>query len=192
MKIKQILCLLAVVPSLHALSIEGDIGYFRPTSSLMREVYSEAWINFGVNASQKIVDRLNVFGALNLMPNWGSSLAGSESTSIFIFPITLGLEWAQPVHESVELYIGAAPRYYLTWIHDDSSSVPHHQFLNGFGGYVMAGAKFYPRKHFLIDLDVGYGFRAFGKTQTSPTGAYESYGVNVGGLDVSLGLGYRF
>jgi hypothetical protein len=173
-----------MVTHLSALSTEIQVGYFRPSSETMREVYGEAWPNFGISVDQvaffpKVTNNLSLFGALNFLPKSGNSLNGGQSTSILIFPITLGLKWVQPIFSFMDFYFGGAPRYYLTWIHNHSSYVPKHDFMNGFGGFGVAGFFFYPIKHLLLDIEFGYGFRTFGASST-PSGSL-GFPVNVGG-----------
>ncbi len=189
--------LLGLPALLQAVSIEGDVSVFFPLSSHLRNIYGKVWPNFGITVDHvqpfpEKVSSLSIFGQVNYLFSSGRSRGGHQSTDIQLVPLTLGLKWIEKVSDSVEVYLGAAPRYYFMHIKNHSSYVPRTDNDNGCGFYATTGSFFYPTEHFMIDLFFSYSWMKFSAPSSSSSPAYIGLDTNVSGFDLGAGFGWKF
>ncbi len=179
-----------------AVSIQGDASYFRPASSVLREVYGSVWIDYKVEMDQPLSysnwfwERLSIFADASYLSKNGRTEGGHYRTRIQIIPISLGLKWVQPIYDSVNFYLGAAPRYFFLKIHDHLNVVQEKTHKNGLGGMAITGFIFDLWKGLYLDLFASYSFKHFDKPSI-PRGV-EGHSLEVGGLDAGGGIGWEF
>ncbi len=181
---------------IFAFSFQGDVFYFRPTSSTIRSIYGEAWVGGKINLESHIsksrwyLERLHIFGDVSYLDDTGGTTAGNFSTQMRIVPISLGLKWCQPVASWAKIYVGAAPRYFFLHIKDELSVVTQTINKNGIGGMVILGSTLSRCNCYFVDLFLSYSFKEFSKPAT-PAGVTGT-SLEVGGLNIGGGLGYQF
>lgn len=178
-----------------AVSVEGDASVFFPTDNVMQKVYGTLWQNYGIMVShlQPLwggAQPLSFFGQVNYIFSRGYSEGGDERTRIQLVPLTFGLQWIQPVTDGIELFVGAAPRYYFMKIENDSPYVPCTVKDKGCGFYCSFGSFIVPREHFMITLFVDYSYMKF-KAPAAQTGLV-SFATPVSGFSLGGGLGWNF
>jgi len=177
-------------------SIQGDVSYFRPTASILREIYGSAWVDYKValehplSCSDSFWNSLSIFADVSYLAKSGHTSVGHHKTHIQIIPVSLGLKWVQPISDSVNFYLGAAPRYYFLHIHNRYNFVKKNINKNGLGGVVITGFTYNFWEGLYLDLFASYSFKRFNKPST-PTNVV-GHSLEVGGLDIGGGLGWKF
>lgn len=142
----------------------------------------------------KRVPQLSFFGGVDYLFAKGHSftcnLICQQDTHIRLVPLTAGLKWIQTINDRVEVYVGAAPKYYFMHIHNETSFVPCFSSQNGCGGYATTGAFFYPTEHFMMNIFLSYSYMNFAAPCSTPE--FIGFRTNVSGLNLGLGMGWDF
>jgi hypothetical protein len=180
---------------IKGISVEADAAAFFPTNHTVRQIFGSVWQNYGlafdhIHPFTKILKPLSFFGQVNYLFSHGHSEGGNQKTHIQLIPLTFGLKWIQEVHEKIDFYVGAAPRYYFMKIDNNSSYVPQHKNSNGCGAYVTVGSFFHPVCNLMINLFLDYSFMKF--KAPSSTSLYTGFSTNVSGLSLGGGIGWIF
>lgn len=192
------LCIILMLFSCNvakAISIEGDASAFFPTNHTVRKIFGTVWQNYGITFDhmQPFTNKwhpLSFFGQFNYLFSKGYSIAGHQRTHIQLIPITFGLKWIQSVHPNIEVYAGAAPRYYFMRIKNDTSYVPRHTNTSNCGAYFTIGSFFYPVCDCMINLFVDYSYIKFKAPSSTPL--YTGFSTNVSGVSLGGGIGWNF
>ena len=198
MKFRFIILLLSAInlqSSLCAkISVEADASAFFPISSIPQQIYGHTWTDVAITFDHinfiPWAPCVNLFAMVNYIFASGLSQNGNEPTHIDLVPITLGIKWIAKVHEHIECYLGAAPRYYFMHIKNNSPYVPQTSNENGCGGFFTSGAFFYPQNHFMINVFFNFSYINLG-APASVLGV-QSYSTNVSGFDLGVGIGWNF
>lgn len=175
--------------------IKGEVGYFRPSQRVVREVYGTGWLNLALSgefrpASSIQNDPLALFASINYLSATGRSEGMGEGSSIYVVPLTFGAKWYERISESFSAFVGLAPRCYLVEIKNSSSFVKKDNFLHGFGALALAGIRYKPSCNFVVDLTVGYSSTSLDPSDQGRD--VEPYTVHLGGLEISGGVGWSF
>lgn len=182
----------------EALAI-AKLGYYRPTSNVLRNIYSNSWLSVGGEASgnfsetQPVLKRTYLVGKVNYTENRGHSIGLRDRTHIHIVPLSLGpriLESFTNVAVPFDLFIGGGANYTFVNVKNDSTVAKSKVHESGWGGYGELGTFIRPKEHFIIALIASYSY-----SPISPPGdskACDTHRVDVGGLLIEGGLGYKF
>jgi hypothetical protein len=182
----------SLVNEAGAVSYGACVSYYRPNSSVLRQIYGSSWLDVKFKVEQSVSrhsetwSKLKVFTAVDFLLKGGKSLGGCYDTDIQIVPVSLGLEWVQPIISQVLVYFELAPKYYFLSVEDYNSAGSNTMHKNGLGGYVGAGFRFKANQKVFFDLFAGYSFVKLGKDDT--TGLIQSYALQAGGLNIGGGV----
>lgn len=170
--------------------IEGGVGYFRPDSKTLREIFNSAWLDSRAEAGVFVWKDLALFGQFDYLSQRGLSLGGGERVEFTLIPLTLGLKWIHSVAGQVDLYPALALRYNLGWEKTSYPFIRRHIFHQAVGGFAAVGALFHLTSHLLFDLNFGYSFAQFGAPST-PSGV-EGKSLWIGGISLLAEFEWKF
>ncbi len=173
----------------HAL-LEAKAGYFFFTSHEMRRVYDQGGLDLQLSGSIPIYKFLHVYGSVEYWQKSGHSLNSHERTSIWAFPLSLGLRPVFPVTKHIAYYFTFGPRYFFVRVHNHSSYVPRRMHANGCGLFTNTGFLFLLGEHCTVDLFGEYAYKKL--SFHSHLAGTESGRVQVSGFSFGGGLGYSF
>ena len=186
----RIICLFVPLTLVSAPLLEVKAGYFFFTDSTMSDVYDQGGIDVQIAGSYPIYKCLHLYGSVEYMQKSGHSLGGNEPTSIWQLPLSLGIKPVFVIHPSISYYFSVGPRYFFTYVDNNSPYVPQEINSNGIGCFVNTGFLFLIGQHFTVDLFGEYSYCKL--SFTSPTPATEGQNTQVGGLTFGAGLGWTF
>ena len=186
-------------PSLECLSatkqlpnvlLEANAAYFRPTDNAFREIYSGGGI-YGLEASAKVWRGLYPWLSVRYFGQSGRITGSQSRTTIHLVPIGVGLKYLFPVHDRLNVFIGAGVLPTYLHIHDKSPFFIKKVTKWGVGGTVKGGAIFNVTDLIFIDIFSDYLFvkMHFDKTDD---GAIERRPANITGFSIGGGIGIRF
>lgn len=182
--------------------VEGRVGHFRPFSEELRDIYSEGWVNYQVDASYSPFDSChpNWWGGFFLWGNYGYSYdSGStrsgildDQTSIQFYTLSLGLKYLYPMPCKTFLYGYGGLRYLFLRINNDDETVDRREHAEGLGGALGLGVLFQPCKYLVFDLFADMTTKYFKQSNFTKKNEEIPEGVDVGGVILGLGIGFRF
>lgn len=165
-------------------TVEARVGYFYPSSHLLRKIYRQGGVEGEFELSKNINCNWQVWGNVNYFSRTGRSRGEGNKTRITIVPISVGLKYVFIPSSRIRPYVGIGPTYSFVNIRNHTHYTKRHSHKDGFGFVVKSGLNYDLTCKFLLDLYVDYyyqqvHFHRGGHRQT-------------GGLRTGLGLGYRF
>lgn len=92
----------------------------------------------------------------------------------------------------MNFYVGSGMKYFFVYNYTDSDYVKKHVYANGMGGGVETGFTTTVIKHLVFDIFASYSFRTFGAPDLSDYPAVIPTGMNISGVNVGGGIGYKF
>lgn len=171
-------------------TLEAKVGYFFFTDSKMRKVYNNGGWDAEVSGTFPIWKWLKGYAGIEYLEKSGRSLNGGQKTSLWMLPISVGIQPTAKVSSNVDFYATFGGQYFYLHTHNQSSYVDRHDHHNGGGGFLNTGFHFFPLEHMVIDLFGAYAFR-WVHVEPSKHEVY-SRKVQLSGLTFGLGLGYAF
>lgn len=193
-----LLLTLSPISAFSAAYAIGKLGYYRPTSSVLREINGQAWMCFGAEASGNFSEtnpalkRTYVVGKANYTRADGQSIGLRNSSRIQMVPLSLGprvLEAFNNVAVPFDLFAGIGANYTYVHVRNDSLVAKSNVNVGGFGGYGEVGAFIRPKEHFVIELIASYSYSPI--SPPSGSKACKKHTVDVGGLLIEMGFGYK-
>jgi len=169
---------------------ELKISYFYPSSKTLREIYGTGGVNYELAFSYYVWKDLAIRVAGDFFIKEGHSLNGDQKTRLEILPVSLGTFYAYRMGMH-RLYGGGGLRYFFVKIKNDSSSVSSHSYGHGVGGYLEGGYLATFDDWFTFDLFANYSFRRL-KLNSEHIANVEQTSVEVGGLNIGAGVGFKF
>jgi opacity protein-like surface antigen len=168
--------------------VEAKAAYFRPTSPVFRDIYSDGGI-YGAEVSCQAWKELYGWVSGSVFHKTGSSLGSHDSTKVTFVPIGLGLKYLFPI-DPVDLYLGGG--ILATYLHltDDSPYVIHERSKWGVGGIIKGGLLFNITHHVFIDVCSDYSWTQVGFHDTHHHHIV-SHDANLSGWSIGAGVGYR-
>jgi hypothetical protein len=160
------------------LTLKG--GYFMPTDSVFKEVYSGGPV-FGADVAVPIAGVLRVWGGAELFGKTGATTVTEDETKVSIVPVYLGLR-VEGGKKSFRPYLGVAAAYFLF----NEKSVLGSVSDGGFGYLAQAGLL--ARLGGPVWFDVHAGYRGC----TLRTDGPDPVEAKLDGLSAGLGLAFRF
>jgi hypothetical protein len=170
------------------LEVKG--GYFFFSESKMRKVYNEGGVDLQINGSYPIYRWLHIYAGVEYLERHGRSLHFHQKTSIWQFPISMGLKAFVQVHPKIHYYFTLGPRLFLVYTHHHSSFVSKRMSEDGFGGFLATGFNFYPYRGLLVDIFGEYSYKRM-HFDSHKTFNYLRT-TQIGGFTFGIGLGYAF
>lgn len=170
--------------------ILGELGYFRPTKSLFREIYGSSLLNYRLSMQIQLYETLFAMVDTNFLYKQGRALGEGETTDLTLVPVDLGLKWYVPVTHSVSFYVKAGAEITGTFI---TNNTPYVEDIKQSSAGAITGVGLFSslskRYSLCINLFADYSF-----VQLNPFGKVGAEGekVEIGGLILGGGLGYRF
>ncbi|WP_068471319.1 hypothetical protein [Candidatus Protochlamydia phocaeensis] len=218
MKVYPFLILLLLPFGLFAsdwkLEIRG--AYFHPSNKKAREAYSNAWIDYQVEASTKVTDYIEAWAGVNWMCKRGhldDYYAGFKHHSkMYVLPLSIGFKAIYPLTCAMDVYLGAGACYSFLKIKndrdysssydsffdnsffDDSFSFKKVIRRNGVGGVIKAGFQYTISKEAFLDFFVDYFSQRFyfSHSDTQTTNNLANRHFNASGFKIGGGLGVYF
>lgn len=181
--------------------VEFRTSYFRPSSSEIRDLFHDGRVNYQLTGTCPIYGGpmllargINLWGAVDYLSVNGRSLGLAEKTTLRMVPLTLGIKYFSPsigAQCPIHFYAAGGMKYYFVHSHNSSDAVQRSVNRHGMGGVLEAGLMTTLLQHYLFDLFMAYSFKSFRAPSTSNP-AVEGRGLNVSGLNVGAGIGYKF
>ncbi len=167
---------------------EFKMGYFRFGDENFRHIYDRGVLDLQLTSSFRVWRPLYVYGAIEYIEAEGRSIGGHEKTRIRIVPLSLGLQYIQPITCDFRYYLTIGPRYFFFHQRNHSSSVPHNVNKSGCGGFINTGFIYYLSHHIIVDFFGEYSYKRmhFESHRRNVSGN----SAQVGGLTLGAGIGY--
>ena len=160
------------------LTLKG--GYFMPTDSVFKEVYSGGPV-FGADVAVPIGGVLQVWGGADLFSKTGFTTLTEDETKVSIVPVYVGLR-VEGGKKSLRPYLGAAAAYFLFSEKNVLGSISQ----SGFGYLAQVGVL--TRLGGAVWLNVHAGYRGCTLRTDDP----DPLEARLDGLSAGLGLSFRF
>jgi len=174
------------ISSLHASKWHAEVraGYFYPTSKTFRNIYE----NGGAEVEGEVAYSFNVnwmiWGNVNYFQRRGRSIGFQDKTTIYMVPISLGFKYRFQFNRPLLPYLGGGATYTFLNIKNHSDFVKRNVTKSGFGFVVKAGIYIYLPRNFYLDPFIDYYYQR--------VNFHAKRNVDVGGLRIGSGFGYRF
>ena len=167
--------------------LQGDVGYFYPTSDKFRQIYQENAL-YGGEITVPLPKRWALWASADYYKTKGHSIGLNDPTNINLVPLGLGVKYILPLGSMTQFYVGAGACYLFLNVHNDSPFVKEHVHLNGWGWVAKTGLMMNLSDRWFLNLFADYMDKQF---TTHPTSG-QKVKVNVSNVSVGLGLGYKF
>lgn len=180
-----------VVEASRAHSVAEVRGaYLRPNSSILRDIYGEAWWDIGIEGNVVFCNYFMGFLGLDIIYNEGKSIGGCEDTDITILPLSLGAK-ATLACGCIQPYIGIGPKFIWVWIENDTYSLDRRVNFFTVGGVAKVGAYWWFTQCNSLSVFFDYTF-AWKKFGCNPCPNIVNHNVNLSNFMVGIGLGAGF
>lgn len=190
---RKLIFILLFLPSLLRadwFQTQFKVAYFRPDSSIMRDIYGSAWTNLGVNFTFPYRCGFNGFFGFNYMHEHGSSIGAERDTRISMYPFTLGFRYLLYVNQYMNWYVGLNGKAVYIRVKNDRVIAKKRVFTWAPGGGGEVGATFWVTSRLSFELFADY-YYAQGFPSINRLGVEEKSEA-VGGLSLGSGLGFLF
>jgi len=224
MTIKKILffsmtCVVVMPILSRDILMEFKAGYFKPTSTPFKNIYSGGAI-FGPEVTFQLVDHYELYGfaSVDYFHKDGFSVGLSTPTSITLVPLAVGVKYFFPIWGcndendcleiaakscendcdgegmvDVDLYVGLGFQPVHVHLNNDSSFVVPSQSNWAYGGIAKAGVYLTFLCGAFIDLFIDYSFARVSFSGTPPPAMpILPVKANINGVIFGGGIGYRF
>jgi len=165
-------------------------AYLRPNSSRLRDIYGEAWFDFGIEGNFALSNYFLGWLGLDYTFNYGETLCGNDPTQISIFPLSLGLK-AATRYNRIQPYIGVGPKFFWVWIENDSTVLIQKVNFFTVGGVAKIGSHFFIRDTFAFSIFADYSF-AKKKFSSNPNSNIIRDNLDLSNVMVGASLGAYF
>ncbi len=170
--------------------IEGQAGYFFPTSKKFRDIYGNGNVFGGGELTVQLYRPIYLWGSSHYYHDSGKSIGLRDSTKVTLVPVGVGLKYMYPIN-FMDLYLGAGVLPSYVKFKDKSNYVIPESKKWTVGGIVKVGVLFNFQNNFFIDLFTNYSIlkAKFNDTNNNAVARSRS---NLDTWNIGLGLGYRF
>lgn len=182
---KKLALLFLLLPSLLVggnLSTELRVGYFYPSSHVVRDIYRRGGVEPEIELSARFCQNWLLWANGNMFLRRGSSIGGGNRTWLHVFPLSLGVKYELPMTDCSAFQLGIGASYTTIDIHDDIANDDNHFWRNLWGVVGKSSFVYYFNETFYSDLFLDYYY-----TRTS-----HHQPLNMGGLRTGLGVGINF
>jgi hypothetical protein len=167
---------------------EFKMGYFRFGDRTLRHIYSDGVLDIQLTSSFRVWRPLYIYAAIEYIGAKGRTLGGHERTKIRLVPLSLGLQYIQPITFDLKYYLTVGPRVFHFHQKNHSVGVPSTVNKWGCGGFINTGFMYYLTEHIIFDFFGEYSYkRMHFKTDRANV---EGNSLQIGGLTLGAGIGY--
>lgn len=173
--------------------VNFNVGYFHPFSGSLRRVIGEGGADYQLVLTYNWNCYFGCFISGDYFYKAGRSTGSGSKTSIWIAPLTVGLQASIKIWESgnnvLQPYFMLGPRWYFVGAKNEVSYLEHHNFTQGAGGVATVGLSYF-YKHFTINTFVN---SSLGSVKThSQKQHVKALNTQVGGVAVGGGVGWNY
>ena len=158
---------------------EFKMGYFRFGDKKLRHNYQKGLLDIQLTSSFCFWKPLYAYVAVEYVGSNGRIQGSHRKISIRMVPVSLGIQYIQPITCDLKYYLTAGPRYFFVHQWTRTKSLTPH----GCGGFVNTGFIYYLSNHITIDF---FGEYSFKKLHFNHMGG----NLQVGGMTLGAGIGY--
>ena len=178
-------------PSTPFMKLDFKSGWFRPTSHILREIYHSGGGFYQLEFDVTVWNGLTVFTEGDYFTRRGKSLGEGDKTKIHIGGYSFGLQYNTACASWLDFYVGVGPKFFFFRSIDHNPNVRKYTSKNGVGVVGKSGFYWYLPKNFFIDTFFEYSYceMHFSGAKNKPT---IPFSLDVGGMSLGGGLGYRF
>jgi hypothetical protein len=181
--------------------VEVKVGYFRPTSDTLRDIFPDGWPNYQVELSYSPFSRCSkewwrhffAWGSVNILHIDGDSEVGVDDCAMSIIPVALGLKYMVPLPCCTQAYASAGLKYFWLRVDNKVDDINLRDRASGLGGAFAIGALFHPLKNLFFDFFVDYSIKHFKASNFSvKENSFIPSSVDISGLTCGVGVGLWF
>lgn len=167
---------------------EFKMGYFRFGDKAMRHIYDKGILDIQLTSSFCFWKPLYAYVAFEYISAHGRMLGDHKKTFVQIVPISLGVQYIQPITYDLKYYLTAGPRIYYFHQRNQSSGIPASVNKWGCGGFINTGFIYYLSEHIIVDFFGEYSYKRMHFATDSKHAKGNS--VQIGGMTLGAGIGY--
>jgi len=169
-----------------------DVCYYRPNSSVLRDTYSDAWVNYQFTLDVPVGCNSYFWTAVGIHIEDGSS-EGNEVIDTWYrgVPVTLGAKYYIPC-SCIQFYGGLGLRYFNVRIINCSGIVDNIVSKAAVGGAAVLGARLNMGDCLSLNTFVDYSFNGDILTRLQRGITNETSSLEVDGLLVGAGVSFCF
>lgn len=189
---KLLLALTLCTSLLSASQWSGELrlGYFWPSSNLIRELYPSGGLEGEAQLNFRFRYNWETFANVAYFQKEGRSSGQADVTKLRLTPLSFGINYLFLPDCRCCPYLGFGANY--TFFSNDNHTAPfieEHASNSGWGWVGKSGLYIQLPNCFYADLFVDYHYN---RLHFKGTGAHGATKVQVGGIHTGLGLGYHF
>jgi hypothetical protein len=179
--------------------VNTRVSYFHPISRPLKRIYSEGWVDYGVEISSELNDNLLIWTGVNGFSKKGKTheLEYSEnrdrSTRLQVIPLSLGFKYLTSLTCNTQFYIGIGGCYNFLRLRERSYDFHEHHHKQAFGWVGQLGI--YSSFYDWISLNVFADYveqRFHFSSSSSYSDVRHHNKLNVSGVKVGAGIGVFF
>jgi|694.fasta_scaffold22929_2 outer membrane protein W len=168
-------------------AVELRVGYFYPSSKLLRQIYRSGGVEGELEVSKTFENNWQVWANAGYFGRSGHSRGLHHRTTLQIIPLSMGTKYVFLPCSRFRPYIGIGPSYTFVNIRNHSRYVKKHSNKQGAGFVVKSGAYYQLTRRFVLDVFFDYYFQ-----RAHFHSARSCRGHNLGGLRTGIGIAYTF
>jgi hypothetical protein len=158
---------------------EVKLGYFRFGDKKLRHTYDKGVLDVQLTNSFCFWKPLYVYTSVEYIGADGRVHETHDKRKIRMVPVSLGVQYIQPITFDFKYYLTAGGRYFFVHQWENSTSLTHH----GLGGFINTGFMYYLSEHIIVDF---FGEYSYKRMHFHDMGG----SLQVGGLTLGAGVGY--
>jgi hypothetical protein len=162
---------------------EIKLGYFRFGDKKLRHSYQKGLLDVQLTSSFCFWKPLYAYVGVEYIGSNGRIPGSHTKINIRMVPISLGIQYMQPITCDLKYYLTAGARYFFVHQWTRSKSLTP----NGCGGFANTGFIYYLSNHIVIDF---FGEYSFKKLHFDNMGGGLPNSLQVGGMTLGAGIGY--
>jgi len=144
------------------IAVEFRCAYFHPSSNRVRRIYGDGWADYQLEISKGIQCNWRLWAGVSGFSHKGKSLGiRHHSTRLEMVPIYVGLRYAYPVTNHLNLFVGGGACYSFLNIRDHDRFVHRKTHKQDWGGVVQSGINYRFCNCIEITLFADYFFQKF-------------------------------
>jgi|GEM_PF-969490 len=169
-----------------------DFCYYRPDDSLLRDVYSSAWMHYQFTLDVPVWCDFYLWSGVGFHYNDGEA-EGTDDIDTWYrgLPITIGAKYYVPFR-NMHFFAGLGMRYFLVRIINCSEFVDNKETESKVGGAFVFGARYPICNGFYFNGFIDYSFAGEITSTSNNSGSPEEAKLDVNGLLFGAGLSYKY
>lgn len=180
--------------SVSSWRLDGNIGYFYPSSKQLRKVISNG-VDYQLMLTYRFSPSLGVFFGVDYFSEQGRSTGTHSKTKLTLVPLTLGLKATTVLStfcnssHVLQGYFLVGPRWYFARATNCVDYLSHHNYAQGAGGVIGFGLEY------LVNCLSINGFVNYSQAHihvNSSRNNVKKPDVDVGGFVIGGGVGFNF